>query len=135
MALFLFNLLRIYHFYIWYVLEERKIVSVNFCDPHWELICHKRWLSATSEICTPSEIAVGTHFMRHMALKLPWCFYLLMEKLHGHYFPTSVSLLPGGTVQLENTYSFILEVTGQVWESQKWISINTNHCYHQHSSC
>ena len=52
--------------------------------------------------------------MRHMALKLPWCFYLLMEKLRGHYFPTSVSLLPGGTVQLENTYSFILEVTGQV---------------------
>ena len=30
--------------------------------------------------------------------------------------PTSVSLLP---VQSENTYSHILKVTGQVWESQK----------------
>ena len=37
--------------------------------------------------------------------------------------PSSVSLLSGGTVQPENTYSCILKVTGQVWESQKWISI------------
>ena len=28
--------------------------------------------------------------------------------------PSSVSLLSGGTVQLENTYSSILKVTGQV---------------------
>ena len=28
--------------------------------------------------------------------------------------PSSVSLLSGGTVQLENTYSRILKVTGQV---------------------
>ena len=33
--------------------------------------------------------------------------------------PSSVSLLLGGTVQPENTYSCILKVTGQVWESQK----------------
>ena len=32
---------------------------------------------------------------------------------------SSVSLLSGGTVQSGNTYSCILEVTGQVWESQK----------------
>ena len=37
--------------------------------------------------------------------------------------PSSVSLLSGGTVQPENTYSCILKVTGQVWESQKRISI------------
>ena len=37
--------------------------------------------------------------------------------------PSSVSLLSGGTVQPENTYSCILHVTGQVWESQKRISI------------
>ena len=37
--------------------------------------------------------------------------------------PSSVSLLSGGTVQPENTYSRILKVTGQVWESQKRISI------------
>ena len=33
--------------------------------------------------------------------------------------PSSVSLLSGGTMQPENTYSCILKVTGQVWESQK----------------
>ena len=37
--------------------------------------------------------------------------------------PSSVSLLSGGTVQRENTYSCILKATGQVWESQKRISI------------
>ena len=37
--------------------------------------------------------------------------------------PSSVSLLSGNTVQPENTYSYILKVTGQVWESQKRISI------------
>ena len=35
--------------------------------------------------------------------------------------PSSVSLLSGGTVQPKNTYSCILKVTGQVWESQKRI--------------
>ena len=48
-------------------------------------------------------------------------------------FPSLVSLLSGSTVQPENIYSCILKVTGQVWESQKRISINTNHIYHQHS--
>ena len=37
--------------------------------------------------------------------------------------PSLVSLLSGGTVQPENTYTCILKVTGQVWESQKRISI------------
>ena len=32
---------------------------------------------------------------------------------------SSVSLVSGGTVQPENTYSSILKATGQVWESQK----------------
>ena len=45
--------------------------------------------------------------------------------------PSSVSLLLGGTVQPENTYSRILKVTGQVLESRKSISINTNRRYHQ----
>ena len=48
--------------------------------------------------------------------------------------PSSISLLSGGIVQPENTYSCILKVAGQVWESQKRISINTSHSYHQHSS-
>ena len=48
--------------------------------------------------------------------------------------PSSVSLLSGGTVQPENTYSCILKVTGQVWESQKKDKHHTNHSYHQRSS-
>ena len=48
--------------------------------------------------------------------------------------PSSVFLLPGSTVQLENTYSLILKVTGQLWEDKKRISINIDHSYHQHSS-
>ena len=48
--------------------------------------------------------------------------------------PSSVSLLSGGTVQPENTYSCILKVTGQVWESQKRIRINTNYSLNQRSS-
>ena len=35
--------------------------------------------------------------------------------------PSLISLLSGSTVQPENTYSHILKVTGQVWESQKKI--------------
>ena len=38
-------------------------------------------------------------------------------------------LLSGGLVQPENTYFCILKVTGQTWESQKRISIKTNHSY------
>ena len=38
--------------------------------------------------------------------------------------PSWVSLLSGGTVQPENTYSLILKMMDQVWESQKRISIN-----------
>ena len=37
--------------------------------------------------------------------------------------PSSVSLPSGNTVQPENNYSCILTVAGQVWESQKRISI------------
>ena len=48
--------------------------------------------------------------------------------------PSSVYLLSGGTVQPENTYSSILKVAGQVGESQKRISINTNRSYDQRSS-
>ena len=39
--------------------------------------------------------------------------------------PSSVSLLSGGTVQPVNTYSRILRVTGQVWESQTLIRTTT----------
>ena len=34
------------------------------------------------------------------------------------------------TVQPENTYFCILKATGQVWESQNSVSINTDHIYY-----
>ena len=64
-----------------------------------------------------------------LALKLPWYFYLLL------LLPSLVSLLLGSTVQLENTCSRILKVTGQIWERQKRISINTNHSHYQKIGC
>ena len=48
--------------------------------------------------------------------------------------PSLVSLVLCATVQPENTNSCIVKVTGEVRESQKRISINTNHSYHQRSS-
>ena len=48
--------------------------------------------------------------------------------------PSSVYLLSSNTVQSQNTYFCILKVTGQVWESQKRININTNHSYNRCSS-
>ena len=56
------------------------------------------------------------------------------EKASWLVLPSSVSLPSDGTVQPETTYSCILKVNGHVWESQKRISMNTNHSYHQHSS-
>ena len=58
----------------------------NFCDPHWELICHNKWHPGTSKISTPPKIAVGTHFHPQMALKLSQYLYLLMERPLGRYF-------------------------------------------------
>ena len=34
----------------------------NFCDPHWELICHNKWHPGTSKISTLPEIATTAHF-------------------------------------------------------------------------
>ena len=106
----------------------------NFCDPNWEFNCPNKWHSGTTEISTPSELAVETHFQAQLGTKNTHLFlptdgeasYLLLSSL--------VSLLSSGTVQPENTYSRIPKVTGQIWESQKRISINTNHGYNQHSS-
>ena len=83
-----------------------------------------------SGISTPLEIGLGTHFhVQHGAKTIlvvlpvdgeaPW---LLLQ--------SSDSLLSGGIVQPEKTYSCILKVTDQIWESQRRMSINTNHSYH-----
>ena len=57
----------------------------------------------------------------NMVLKPPRYFYLLMENPPGRYF--QVRCLYCQVAQSENTYSCILKVTGQVWESQKRTSI------------
>ena len=58
--------------------------------------------------------------IRDMALKLLRGFFFSVQ-------PSLASLLSGGTVQPENTYFCILKVPSQVWESQKKISMKTNH--------
>ena len=78
-------------------------------------------------------MAVGTHLGKHGTKTTP-VFLPAGGEASWLLLPVSVSLLSRGTVQPENTYSCILKVTGQVWESQKMISINTNDSYDQRSS-
>ena len=85
----------------------------------------------TSEISTPPEIAVRTHFHARTWLQnYPSIFTCWWRSLLVTTSKFSLSL-SGGALQPENTCSSILKVTGQVWESQKRISINSNHSYHQ----
>ena len=96
--------------------------SWNFYKPHWDLICLNKWHPGTSKKSAPNSCR-GT-FMGNIALKQP----LVYLPADGDI---SWLLLSGGTMQPENTYSCILEVTDQFWDSQKRISINTNYIYHQ----
>ena len=75
-----------------------------------------------------------THFRARHGTKTTTVFLPADGEASWSLLPSSLSFLSGVTVQPENTYSCILKVTGQVWESQKRISTNTNHSYHQHSS-
>ena len=72
--------------------------------------------------------------MREHSTKATPVYLPADEEASWSLIPSSVSLRSGGTVQPKNTYSCILKVTGQVSESQKRISINTNHSYHYRSS-
>ena len=74
-------------------------------------------------------------------MKLLRYFYLLIEKPLSRYFqvwsPYYQAALCSQKTPIpvpENTYSRSFKVTGQVWESQKRISINTNHSYDHRSS-
>ena len=57
--------------------------------------------------------------MRKHGTKTTLVFLPADGEASGLLLPSLVSLLSDGTVQPENTYSSILEMTGQVWESQK----------------
>ena len=52
--------------------------------------------------------------MREHATKIIPVFLTADREASWSLLPSSVSLLSSGTVQLENTYSRILNVTGQV---------------------
>ena len=109
-------------------IKKRKIG----CDSHWELICHNKWNLGTSEISTPLRIALGTHFHVWYGTKTIPVFLHANREASWLLLPSLVSLLSGSTMQPENTYSCILKVTVQIWESQERTSINSNHSYHQH---
>ena len=78
-------------------------------------------------------MAIGTHFfVQHGTKSIP--VFLPADAKGSWFLPSSlVWLLSGRTVQLENTYSCILKVTGRIGGSQKKISINNIHSYDQHS--
>ena len=69
----------------------------------------------------------------NMALKVPRYFYLLMEKRLGRYFQVRSPTIWWHSATRKHLFP-ILKVTGLAWESQKKISITTNHIYHQRSS-
>ena len=73
----------------------------------------------TSKISTPPEIAVDARFHARHGTKTTPLFLQADGEASWSLLPSSVSLLSGGTVQPENTYSRIFKVTGQVWETQK----------------
>ena len=104
----------------------------NFCDPHWELICCNKWHTGTLEIFTLLEIVVATHFHERHGTKTVLLLLCADGEASWSLLPGSIALLADDTVQPDITYFFIFKVTGQVWESQKRISINTDHSYHQH---
>ena len=96
--------------------------------------CHNKWHPETSEISKPLEIAILTHFHGWHSIKTTPVFLPTNGEASWLLTSSLVFLLSSGTVQPENTYSCILKMTGQVWEYQKRISINTNHSHHKCSS-
>ena len=91
----------------------------DFCDPHKEIVCCKKWHAGSLKIFTAPEKFVGTHFHAWDATKTTLVFLPANGEASWSLLPSSVSLLLDHTVQPENTNSGILKVTGQVWESQK----------------
>ena len=95
----------------------------------WDTILEVTFVSLTenSSIMTnntqgpwkyPTKITVGTQFhVQHGTKTTPVCLPTDGEAFWFVFW--SVSLLAGGTVQPENTYSCILKLTGQVLEDKK----------------
>ena len=62
----------------------------------------------------PCKQLYGRTSMREHGTKTAAVFLLAEGEASWSLLPSLVSLLPGGTVQRENTYSRILKLTGQV---------------------
>ena len=82
-------------------------------------------------ISTPSEISVGAPSHVCHCTKTTLVFLSVDGEASWLLLLNLGSLLLGGTVQLESTCACILKVTGQVQESQKTISNDTNPSFHQ----
>ena len=91
-----------------------KLVNADLTGNILDLVCHNESQPETSEISTPSEIAVGTHFDAQYGTKTTLVFLSDDGETSWSLLPSLVSLLSCSTVQPENTYSSILKVTGQV---------------------
>ena len=63
----------------------------------------------TSELSSPAELAVGRHFHAGHGTRTTLVFLCADGEASR-----LVSLLPAGAVHLENTYSCIIKVVGQV---------------------
>ena len=68
---------------------------------------------------TSLEIAVDTHFHAQHDTKTTPVFLPVDGEASWLLLPHSVSLISGGTVQPQNTYSCILKVARQVLEKPK----------------
>ena len=74
-------------------------------------------------LCETNGIFLSAHINSKRLLTSVALLLRLSKRGTMPLLPGLVSLLSGGTLQLENTYSCILNVTGHIWESQKRIRI------------
>ena len=77
---------------------------INFSDPHWELICCKKWHPETSWISISLEIAVEVHFHVGHGTKTISVFLPVDGKTSWLLLSSLLSLISGCTVQPENTH-------------------------------
>ena len=80
----------------------------NFCDPHWEPIWRNKWQPGILEISIPPEIAIEIDLHVGHGNETIWLFLSTDGVASFSLFPSLVSLISDGTVQSENTISFIV---------------------------
>ena len=103
----------------------------NFWDPPWELIC-RIIIHTTGNSCRDALRCTN------MALKVPWYFYLLMEKPLSCYF--QIWSLYYQAAQCTQKTPILLSWRWQIRsekakkkKKKERITINTNHSYHEYS--